>query len=158
MFSGYIFFPYVLKIFNYLYKNNKIVTRCLTTSKLTLTNDLLVTLTSAYGLQVFFALTMAAMGISQSSSFAPDSTKAKSAAASIFSIVDRKSKIDPSEESGMKLDDVKGEIELRHVSFTYPSRPDIQIFRDLCLTIHSGKVKFSDTLILIGLYFSTSVK
>jgi ATP-binding cassette subfamily B (MDR/TAP) protein 1 len=101
---------------------------------------------------------MAAMGISQSSSFAPDSSKAKSAAASIFSIVDRKSKIDPSEESGMKLDDVKGEIELRHVSFTYPSRPDIQIFRDLCLTIHSGKVKFSDTLILIGLYFSTSVK
>ncbi|XP_059435947.1 ABC transporter B family member 21-like [Corylus avellana] len=95
--------------------------------------------------RVFFALTMAAMGISQSSSFAPDSSKAKSAAASIFSIMDRKSKIDPSEESGMKLDDVKGEIELRHVSFTYPSRPDIQIFRDLCLTIHSGK-----TVALVG--------
>jgi ATP-binding cassette subfamily B (MDR/TAP) protein 1 len=83
---------------------------------------------------------MAAMGISQSSSFAPDSSKAKSAAASIFSIVDRKSKIDPSEESGIKLDDVKGEIELRHVSFRYPSRPDIQIFRDLSLVIDSGKV------------------
>lgn len=93
-----------------------------------------------YCLQVFFALTMAAMGISQSSSFAPDSSKAKSAAASIFSIVDRKSKIDPSEESGIKLDDVKGEIELRHVSFRYPSRPDIQIFRDLSLVIDSGKV------------------
>jgi ATP-binding cassette subfamily B (MDR/TAP) protein 1 len=97
-----------------------------------------------YGLQVFFALTMAAMGISQSSSFAPDSSKAKSAAASIFSIVDRKSKIDSSEESGMKLDDVKGEIELRHVTFKYPSRPDVQIFRDLSLAIHSGKVKFND--------------
>ncbi|KAE8008382.1 hypothetical protein FH972_004901 [Carpinus fangiana] len=94
---------------------------------------------------VFIALTVAAMGISRSSSFASDSSKAKSAAASIFSIMDRKSKIDPSEESGMKLDDVKGEIELRHVSFTYPSRPDIQIFRDLCLTIHSGK-----TVALVG--------
>lgn len=83
---------------------------------------------------------MAAMGISQSSSFAPDSSKAKSAAASIFSIVDRKSKIDPSEESGIKLDNVMGEIELRHVSFRYPSRPDIQIFRDLSLVIDSGKV------------------
>ena len=61
-----------------------------------------------YALQVFFALIMAALGISQSSSFAPDSSKAKTAAASIFSIIDRKSKIDPSEESGMKLDDVKG--------------------------------------------------
>lgn len=96
-----------------------------------------------YALQVFFALTMAAIGISQTSSFAPDSSKAKNAAASIFAILDRKSKIDPSEESGMKLDDVKGEIELRHVSFKYPSRPDIQIFRDLNLKIHSGKVKFN---------------
>ena len=91
-------------------------------------------------LQVFFALTMATIGISQSSSFSPDSSKAKSAAASIFTIVDRKSTIDPSDESGTKLENVKGEIELRHISFKYPTRPDIQIFRDLSLTIRSGKV------------------
>ncbi|XP_048127329.1 ABC transporter B family member 11-like isoform X1 [Rhodamnia argentea] len=95
--------------------------------------------------RVFFALTMAAIGISQSSSFTPDSTKAKGAAASIFAMIDRKSQIDPSDESGTKLDDVKGEIELCHVSFKYPSRPDIQIFRDLSLTIHSGK-----TVALVG--------
>ncbi|KAF8042949.1 hypothetical protein BT93_A1322 [Corymbia citriodora subsp. variegata] len=95
--------------------------------------------------RVFFALTMAAIGISQSSSFTPDSTKAKGAAASIFAIIDRKSKLDPSDESGTKLDNVKGEIELRHVSFKYPSRPDIQIFRDLSLTIRSGK-----TVALVG--------
>ncbi|KAG2320296.1 hypothetical protein Bca52824_013509 [Brassica carinata] len=89
--------------------------------------------------QVFFALTMAAIGISQSSSFAPDSSKAKVAAASIFGIIDRKSKIDSSDESGTVLDNVKGDIELRHISFTYPARPDIQIFRDLCLTIRAGK-------------------
>ncbi|KAL5863141.1 hypothetical protein ACOSQ3_000655 [Xanthoceras sorbifolium] len=89
--------------------------------------------------RVFFALTMAALGISQSSSIAPDSTKAKNAAASIFAIIDRKSKIDPSDESGMTPENVKGEIELRHVSFKYPSRPDIQIFRDLSLSIHAGK-------------------
>ncbi|EEF47169.1 ABC transporter B family member 11 [Ricinus communis] len=95
--------------------------------------------------QVFFALTMATMGISQSSSFAPDSSKAKSAVASVFSILDRKSKIDPSDESGMTLENVKGEIEFRHVSFRYPSRPDIQIFQDLSLSIHSGK-----TVALVG--------
>lgn len=91
-------------------------------------------------LQVFFALTMAAMAISQSSSFAPDSSKARSAAASIFAILDRKSKIDPSDESGMTPASVKGEIEFRHVSFSYPTRPDVQILRDLCLSIRSGKV------------------
>ncbi|GKV23316.1 hypothetical protein SLEP1_g33060 [Rubroshorea leprosula] len=95
--------------------------------------------------QVFFALSFAAIAISQSSSFAPDSSKAKTAAASIFSIVDRKSKIDPSNESGMTLDNLKGEIELQHVSFKYPLRPDVQIFRDLNLAIHAGK-----TVALVG--------
>uniref|UniRef100_A0A5B7CEH4 Putative ABC transporter B family member 11 n=1 Tax=Davidia involucrata TaxID=16924 RepID=A0A5B7CEH4_DAVIN len=95
--------------------------------------------------RVFFALTMAAVAVSQSSSFAPDSSKAKSATASIFAILDRKSKIDPSDESGMTLENVKGEIELRHISFKYPTRPDVQIFRDLSLTIHSGK-----TVALVG--------
>ncbi|CAL0300187.1 unnamed protein product [Lupinus luteus] len=95
--------------------------------------------------KVFFALTMASIGISQSSSFSPDSSKAKSATASIFGIIDKKSKIDPSDESGTTLDSVRGEIELRHVSFKYPSRPDIQIFRDFNLTLHSGK-----TVALVG--------
>ncbi|KAK0582916.1 hypothetical protein LWI29_031058 [Acer saccharum] len=95
--------------------------------------------------RVFFALTMAALGISQTSSIAPDSSKAKLAAASIFAIIDRKSKIDPSDESGMTLDNVKGEIELQHVSFKYPLRPDIQIFQDLSLSIHAGK-----TVALVG--------
>ncbi|XP_017980794.1 PREDICTED: ABC transporter B family member 4 [Theobroma cacao] len=95
--------------------------------------------------RVFFALTMAAVGISQSSSFAPDSSKAKTAAASIFAIIDRKSKIDPSDESGTTLENVKGDIEFRHVSFKYPLRPDIQILRDLSLSIHAGK-----TVALVG--------
>ncbi|XLS79065.1 hypothetical protein HN51_063290 [Arachis hypogaea] len=94
--------------------------------------------------RVFFALSMAAIGISQSSSLVPDSTKAKSAAASIFAILDRKSRIDPSEESGL-THEVKGEIELHHVSFKYPTRPDVQIFCNLSLTIRSGK-----TVALVG--------
>ncbi|KAL4377849.1 hypothetical protein GQ457_02G001840 [Hibiscus cannabinus] len=95
--------------------------------------------------QVFFALTMATVGISQSSTFAPDSSKAKTAAASIFAIIDRKSKIDPSDESGTTIENVKGEIELNRVRFKYPSRPDIQIFRDLSLLIRAGK-----TVALVG--------
>ncbi|KAH0874316.1 hypothetical protein HID58_071678 [Brassica napus] len=91
--------------------------------------------------RVFFALTMAAVAISQSSSLSPDSSKASNAAASIFAVIDRKSKIDPSDESGRVLDNVKGDIELRHVSFKYPSRPDVQIFQDLCLSIRAGKVR-----------------
>lgn len=82
------------------------------------------------------------MTISQSSSLAPDSSKANAATASIFAIIDQESKIDPSDESGMTMDNVKGDIELRNVCFRYPSRPDVQIFQDLNLVIHSGKVHF----------------
>ncbi|KAJ0651011.1 putative ABC-type xenobiotic transporter [Helianthus annuus] len=95
--------------------------------------------------RVFFALMLAALAVSQSSAFGPDTTKAKSSANSVFAILDRESEIDSSDESGLTLETVKGEIEIRHVSFRYPTRPDVEIFRDLCLTIHSGK-----TVALVG--------
>ena len=84
---------------------------------------------------------MAAIGVSQTGSMAPDISKTMSAAASVFAILDRKSKIDSSNDSGTVLEEVKGEIEFRHVSFRYPTRPDVQILRDLCLAIHAGKVR-----------------
>ncbi|KAH7536919.1 hypothetical protein FEM48_Zijuj03G0037400 [Ziziphus jujuba var. spinosa] len=95
--------------------------------------------------RVFFALTMMAGGISFSSSLAPDTSKAKTAVTSIFAILDRKSKIDSSDDSGTTMESEKGDIEFFHVSFNYPTRPDIQICKDLCLAIHSGK-----TVALVG--------
>jgi ABC-type multidrug transport system fused ATPase/permease subunit len=91
-------------------------------------------------MQVFFALTMMAVGVSQSSSTARDFSKVGDAAVSIFGLIDRKSKIDASSEEGMTLVTVQGNIELQHVSFKYPARNDVQIFRDLCLRIPSSKV------------------
>ncbi|KDP21188.1 hypothetical protein JCGZ_21659 [Jatropha curcas] len=95
--------------------------------------------------KVFFALTIAAIGVSQSSGLAPDKSKAQDSTASIFAILDRKSKIDSSSDEGSTLTHVNGEIELKHVSFKYPTRPDVQIFRDLSLIIPSGK-----TVALVG--------
>ncbi|XVF66026.1 hypothetical protein PTKIN_Ptkin10aG0001300 [Pterospermum kingtungense] len=94
--------------------------------------------------RVFFALSTTAIGISQSNSIAPDASKAKISVASVFEILDQKSKIDPRKNYGKTiLKHVKGNIQFKHVSFKYPSRPEIQIFRDLCLTIRSGKVIYS---------------
>ncbi|KAI3790865.1 hypothetical protein L2E82_04252 [Cichorium intybus] len=95
--------------------------------------------------QVFLGLSMAAVGVSQSGSFVPDSGKAKNAAASVFGLLDQKSKIDYSDKSGTRLKKVKGHIKFVHVNFKYPSRPDIQIFKDLNLTIRSGQ-----TVALVG--------
>ncbi|KAI5331896.1 hypothetical protein L3X38_022022 [Prunus dulcis] len=95
--------------------------------------------------KVFFALTMSAMGVSQATGMAPDSNKAKDSAASIFQILESKPKIDSSSDKGTTLSTLVGEIELEHVSFKYPTRPDVQIFRDICLKMPSGK-----TVALVG--------
>lgn len=104
--------------------------------------------------RVFLALAMAAIGVSQSSSLTLDSSKAKGAAASIFAIIDRKSRIDSSDDSGLTLENVRGSIEFRHVSFRYPTRPDIQIFRDLCLSIHSGQVCISFIALMLHFLYT----
>ncbi|OEL15026.1 ABC transporter B family member 11 [Dichanthelium oligosanthes] len=95
--------------------------------------------------KVFFALTMMAVGVSQSSSLVRDFSKVEDAAVSIFGLIDRKSMIDASSEEGTTLSTLQGNIELQHVSFKYPARNDVQIFRDLCLRIPSGK-----TVALVG--------
>ncbi|XP_021764176.1 ABC transporter B family member 9-like [Chenopodium quinoa] len=95
--------------------------------------------------KVFFALTISAVGLSQSSSMAMDRNKAKDSAVSIFKIIDSKPSIDSSSEAGITQETVKGDIEFSHVSFRYPTRPDIQIFSDLSLFIPSTK-----TVALVG--------
>lgn len=91
-------------------------------------------------MQVFYAMTMLGVGVSQAYVTAPDVNKAKDSAASIFAMLDRRPKIDSGSEQGKTLPIVWGEIELNHVSFRYPTRPDIQIFKDLSLKIPAGKV------------------
>jgi ATP-binding cassette subfamily B (MDR/TAP) protein 1 len=40
---------------------------------------------------------------------------------------------------GVILCQVRGQIQFNNVSFSYPARPDVQIFQNLCLTIPAGK-------------------
>ncbi|XP_072995529.1 ABC transporter B family member 4-like isoform X1 [Typha latifolia] len=95
--------------------------------------------------RVVFALVMATIGVSHASALVADSTKAKESAASIFAIIDRKSKIDSSSDDGIILDNLRGDIELLHVSFKYPSRQNVQILIELSLSIPSGR-----TVALVG--------
>ncbi|CAN4082123.1 unnamed protein product [Withania somnifera] len=89
--------------------------------------------------KVFFALTFSAIGITQSTAFVPNISKVKDSIASIFDILDRNPKIDSSSDVGTTLAVVHGDIEFKHVSYRYATRPDVQIFKDLCLTIPSRK-------------------
>ncbi|KAE8671810.1 ABC transporter B family member 7 [Hibiscus syriacus] len=62
--------------------------------------------------KVFFAMTVSAIGVSQTSALAPDTNKAKDSAALIVNILDRKPPIDSSSEDGLTIATVTGNIEL----------------------------------------------
>ena len=91
-------------------------------------------------LQVYIVLTTTVSIISQSNSNTVNTAQAKVSIASMFSILDKKSTIDSSSDQGITLSHVNGNIEFEHVSFKYPTRPDVNIFNDLSLSIPSGKV------------------
>jgi ATP-binding cassette subfamily B (MDR/TAP) protein 1 len=62
----------------------------------------------------------------------------QAAAYKMFETISRKPEIDASDTKGKQLQDIRGEIELRDVHFSYPARPDEQIFRGFSLSIPSG--------------------
>jgi ATP-binding cassette subfamily B (MDR/TAP) protein 1 len=56
----------------------------------------------------------------------------------MFETIERKPTIDALNKSGKVLDDIRGDIELKDVYFSYPTRPDEQIFNGFSLCVPSG--------------------
>lgn len=81
-----------------------------------------------------------------------DFTRATTAAAKLFSLIDRKSKINPFDTSGKQPDESIGGLELQNVTFSYPTRPGITVLDDFSLKIPAGKV----TALVVGKRISTS--
>jgi len=67
------------------------------------------------------------------------------AASRVFYVIERIPEIDPYSPEGRKLSGVRGRIELKSVSFAYPSRPDSLILHSLNLILPSSK-----TVALVG--------
>lgn len=85
-----------------------------------------------------FAVGMAAQGVT-------DGATAKLAAHRVFKIIDRVPEIDATSPAGAKPEHLNGDIEFKHLEFTYPSRPDTKIYRDYSLKITRGQ-----TVALVG--------
>jgi ABC-type transport system involved in cytochrome bd biosynthesis fused ATPase/permease subunit len=71
--------------------------------------------------------------------------KAKSSGYKIFRMIQQQPTINKVDESAKTLESVKGHIELRDVGFSYPTRPDVPIFKNFSLDIPSGQ-----TVALVG--------
>ncbi|KAI7759569.1 hypothetical protein LZL87_013514 [Fusarium oxysporum] len=66
-------------------------------------------------------------------------TTAIAAAAKIFSTIDRKSPLDPTDDKGDKLDKLQGTIRLQNIRHIYPSRPEVVVMDNVSLVIPAGK-------------------
>ncbi|KZT18619.1 P-loop containing nucleoside triphosphate hydrolase protein [Neolentinus lepideus HHB14362 ss-1] len=66
-------------------------------------------------------------------------THGRGAAAKLYATIDRVPAIDSANPSGRKPDNVTGHITFEHVKFSYPSRPDVPIVKDLTIEFPAGK-------------------
>ena len=89
---------------------------------------------------VVFAALIAATSVS---TIAPQITafiNASAAASELFSVIDKKSELDPLSECGkIPSNSCDGTIEIRNLAFAYPSRPGAPVLRDLNISIPAGK-------------------
>ncbi|KAK3231861.1 hypothetical protein Dsin_003742 [Dipteronia sinensis] len=90
-------------------------------------------------MKAFMVLIITALAIAETLALTPDIVKGSQALGSVFSILYRKTAIQPDDPASKVVTDIKGDIEFRHVSFKYPVRPDITIFEDLSLRVSAGK-------------------
>ncbi|OMO81542.1 hypothetical protein COLO4_23523 [Corchorus olitorius] len=96
--------------------------------------------------QAFFILMSTGKNIADTGSMTSDLAKGSGAIKRIFAILDRKTEIEPEDYKGLEVEETnKGEIELKNVSFSYPTRPNQMIFTGLSLKIEAGK-----TMALVG--------
>jgi len=88
---------------------------------------------------IFFAVTTGAFAVGNTSPAAKAIAMGKEAGYNIYQVIERQSKIPLREPNSFVPSDIRGDIDFKNVTFSYPSRPDTSVLENLSLTIPSGK-------------------
>lgn len=89
---------------------------------------------------VVFAALIAATSVSTIAPQITAFTNAAAAASELFSVIDKRSELDPLDESGMMpSDSCDGSIEIKNLAFAYPSRPGAPVLRDFNISVPAGR-------------------
>ncbi|VAH33056.1 unnamed protein product [Triticum turgidum subsp. durum] len=90
-------------------------------------------------IKVFVVLVITANSVAETVSLAPEIVRGGESVRSVFAVLNSRTRIDPDEPEAEQVEKVRGEIELRHVDFAYPSRPDVMVFKEFSLRIRAGQ-------------------
>ncbi|TPX38571.1 hypothetical protein SeLEV6574_g07738, partial [Synchytrium endobioticum] len=102
-------------------------------------------LSSGNIITVIFSVLIGSVSLAQMAPDVQAITLARSAGAKLFHTIDRVPSIDPYNQSGSNLTDVKGRIEFKNIKFIYPARPDLTVLTNYSLLVEPGT-----TVALVG--------
>ncbi|KAF9195458.1 Multidrug resistance protein 1 [Haplosporangium sp. Z 767] len=102
-------------------------------------------MTSGDVLKVLFGTVIGAFSIGNVGPNIAVFAKAQAAAFTIFKTIDRVPEIDAFDPSGLKPEKLTGHIVVKDVNFSYPSRPDVPILKNMNIEVKAGQ-----TVALVG--------
>lgn len=89
---------------------------------------------------ILFALIIGAFALSNVTRYVQVFVAAVSAGADVFQIIEWVPEIDNLCKTGLPVNKIHGEIDIRHISFSYPGRPESLILEDFCLKIPAKRI------------------
>lgn len=87
---------------------------------------------------VLFLTFMAAQNIAMCQPHLETFSAARGAARSLYRLLQRQSRINALDSTGIKPDKFRGDITFENLYFNYPSRPDVKVLRGLSLRVRAG--------------------
>ncbi|CAF4140767.1 unnamed protein product, partial [Adineta steineri] len=94
---------------------------------------------------VFITILVSVFDLGQASPHLQAFAQARSVASFVWNIIDEPSTVDHNLDEGIKKSDLIGNIKLLNVTFSYPSRSDIEVLKNISFNVKQG-----ETIALVG--------